>query len=100
MFREFLKDKLITERVSVEVATNRDAYMKLLSSLPDLVILNLEKVGDENPVNENLQDFFQLQNILRDLYKNQLYFLKNCLNCAKRKARISCDTDVALITSL
>ncbi len=59
MFREFLKDKLITERVSVEVATNRDAYMKLLSSLPDLVILNLEKVGDENPVNENLQDFFQ-----------------------------------------
>lgn len=59
MFRDFIRDKLVSERIEVETATNRDAYMKVINTLPDLIILNLEKEGDESPVNENLLDFFQ-----------------------------------------
>lgn len=43
MLREFLKEKLSSEKISVEVADGqRDALPKFLSLLPDLVILNIE----------------------------------------------------------
>ena len=41
LFREFLKEKLHAEKIDVDIAQgNRDAFTKLLSSLPDLVIVN------------------------------------------------------------
>lgn len=41
LFREFLKEKLITENVTVEIANGkRDAFTKLVSLLPDLVIID------------------------------------------------------------
>ena len=44
MLREFLKEKLIAEKVSVEFAeAQRDGLPKFLSLLPDLVILNVER---------------------------------------------------------
>ena len=43
MLREFLKEKLNSEKVAVEIADGqRDAIPKFLSILPDLVILNIE----------------------------------------------------------
>ena len=43
MLREFLKEKLSAEKVTVEVADGqRDALPKFLSLLPDLVIINIE----------------------------------------------------------
>lgn len=43
LFREFLKDKLSTERVSVSIAQGkRDAFTKMISLLPDLVILDVQ----------------------------------------------------------
>ncbi len=48
MLKEFLKEKLIAEKVSVEIATGyRDALTKLLSIIPDLIILNVEESVDE-----------------------------------------------------
>jgi len=42
MFREYLKEKLTDEKIGVEIAdAQRDAVPKLLSILPDLVILNI-----------------------------------------------------------
>ena len=42
MFREFLKERLATENVEVEVAIGkRDAFTKMISTLPDLVILDI-----------------------------------------------------------
>ena len=44
MFREFLKEKLTAEKVSVEIAKGkRDAFTKLISTLPDLVIIDVEE---------------------------------------------------------
>ncbi len=41
LFREFLKEKLSAEKIEVDAATgNRDAFTKLVSGLPDLVIAN------------------------------------------------------------
>ncbi len=60
LFRDFIRDKLQSEHVEVETATVRDAYMKLLNALPDLIILNIEREEDSaSPITENLQDFFQ-----------------------------------------
>jgi DNA-binding response OmpR family regulator len=43
LFREFLKDKLSTEKVSVSIAQGkRDAFTKMISLLPDLVILDVQ----------------------------------------------------------
>ena len=43
MLREFLKEKLNSEKVAVEIADGqRDAIPRFLSILPDLVILNVE----------------------------------------------------------
>ncbi|MBQ9495802.1 MAG: response regulator [Treponema sp.] len=63
MFREFLKDKFSAEKIAVTVTQGkRDAFIKMISSLPELIILeiqgNLEgvfeflkkKFGDPNAV--------------------------------------------------
>ncbi|BDC95409.1 response regulator [Treponema saccharophilum] len=59
MLRDFVKEKLSSERVEVETATNRDAYTKMINTLPDLIILNIDKHSSGNPINENIVDFFQ-----------------------------------------
>ena len=42
LFREFLKEKLSHEKVTVEIANiKRDAFTKLVSTLPDLLIIDL-----------------------------------------------------------
>lgn len=42
LFREFLKEKLSAEKVSVEMAQGRrDAFTKLVSLLPDLLIIDM-----------------------------------------------------------
>lgn len=44
IFREFVKDKLATAKVSVEIARGRrDAFTRLLSLLPDLIIIDVEQ---------------------------------------------------------
>ena len=41
LFREFLKEKLTAEKIEVEMAQgDRDAFTKLLSIMPDLLIVN------------------------------------------------------------
>ena len=48
MFREFLKEKLTEENIRVETSQgNRDAFTKMLSLLPDLVILDIENSVDD-----------------------------------------------------
>ncbi len=43
MFREFFKEKLTAEKVAVDIANGRrDAYTRLVSNLPDLVIIDVE----------------------------------------------------------
>src|SRR5574344_299911 len=43
MFREFLKEKLTAEKVAVETTNGkRDAFTKLISILPDLVIIDVQ----------------------------------------------------------
>lgn len=52
MFREFLHEKLSEENIQVETAQgHRDAFIKLSSNLPDLIILDLENSIDD------MQDF-------------------------------------------
>ena len=42
LFREFLKEKLSHEKVNVKIANiKKDANTKLVSSLPDLIIIDL-----------------------------------------------------------
>ncbi|MCI1209473.1 MAG: response regulator [Treponema sp.] len=54
LFREFLKEKLTAERVGVEIVHGRrDAFTKLISLLPDLVILDINEDFDD------LIDFLQ-----------------------------------------
>lgn len=53
MFREFLKEKLTVEKVGVEVVQGkRDAFTKLISILPDLILIDIKDSLDE------LNDFF------------------------------------------
>lgn len=43
IFMEFLKDKLLAEQIKVETAAgNRDAFQKMVSLMPDLVIVDVE----------------------------------------------------------
>ncbi|MBO4320017.1 MAG: response regulator [Treponema sp.] len=43
IFMEFLKDKLLAEQLKVETAAgNRDAFQKMVSLMPDLVIVDVE----------------------------------------------------------
>ena len=47
LFHDYLKDKLQAEQIGVETAVgNRDAYTKLLSSMADLIIIDVEKNFD------------------------------------------------------
>ena len=48
IFREFIKEKLTQEQISVDITTGkRDAWTKLITSLPDLVIMDIESdVGE------------------------------------------------------
>lgn len=42
LFREYLKEKLSTEKVSVEIAQGRrDAFTKMISTLPSLIIIDI-----------------------------------------------------------
>ncbi|NLM00940.1 MAG: response regulator [Treponema sp.] len=42
LFREFLKDKLSAERVSIDIAQGRrDAFTKMISTLPSLIVLDI-----------------------------------------------------------
>lgn len=48
IFREFLKDKLNAEKVAVTIATGRrDAFIKMLSNLPDLIILDVQDTFED-----------------------------------------------------
>ena len=43
IFMEFLKDKLLSEKIKVETAAgNRDAFQKMVNLMPDLVIVDVE----------------------------------------------------------
>ena len=43
LFRDFLKEKLTDEKIGIETATiKRDAFTKLLSTLPELIIIDVE----------------------------------------------------------
>ena len=57
MFREFLKDKLTDEKISVTVVQEkRDAIIKITSMLPDLVIYELSEFDDLQSVTEIFTD--------------------------------------------
>lgn len=57
MFREFLKDKLTDEKISVTVVQEkRDAIIKITSMLPDLVIYELSEFDDLQSVIEIFTD--------------------------------------------
>jgi DNA-binding response OmpR family regulator len=48
LFQEFLKDKLTAEKVTVIVAQGRrDAFTKIISILPDLIILDIDDESDD-----------------------------------------------------
>ncbi|MBO7124103.1 MAG: response regulator [Treponema sp.] len=48
MFREFLREKLSSENVSVEIADGRlDSFSKIIRVLPDLVIIDVEDSFEE-----------------------------------------------------
>lgn len=54
LFRDFLKQKLSLDQIEVTVSQqNRDGYTKMISTLPNLVIL------DMNETNENEMDFLE-----------------------------------------
>ncbi len=48
LFREYLKDKLVNEKITVDCASgSRDAFTKMISTLPDLMIVDAPDVlGD------------------------------------------------------
>ena len=57
MFREFLKDKLTDEKISVTIVQEkRDAIIKITSMLPDLVIYELSEFDDLQSVTEIFTD--------------------------------------------
>jgi len=48
MFREFVKEKLSSENVSVEIADGRlDSFSKIIRVLPDLIIIDVESSFEE-----------------------------------------------------
>ncbi len=48
MFREFLKEKLAAEKIEVHTAQgHRDAFLKVSSIIPDLIILDIETSVDD-----------------------------------------------------
>ena len=59
LFHEFLKDKLKSEGIEVETAEKRDAFPKLVSTLPDLVVIDIEAMKDF----AELGDFFKKKKV-------------------------------------
>lgn len=55
LFLEYIRDKLTSEQLNVDTATGRrDAYTKMITGLPDLVLINVEDdVSDYNEFFEN-----------------------------------------------
>ena len=48
MFREFLKEKLYSENVLVEIADGRlDSFSKIIRVLPDLIVIDVESSFEE-----------------------------------------------------
>lgn len=48
LFQGFLRDKVAAEQVKLEYASGREAYTKMLSLLPDLVIIEIETAITED----------------------------------------------------
>ena len=48
LFQGFLRDKVAAEQVKLECASGREAYTKMLSLLPDLVIIEIETAITED----------------------------------------------------
>lgn len=48
LFQDFLRDKVSAEQVGLECASSRDAYTKMLSILPDLIIIEIETAITED----------------------------------------------------
>ena len=42
LFQDFLRDKVATEQLDLECVNSREAYSKMLSLLPDLIIIEVE----------------------------------------------------------
>jgi len=59
LFHEFLKDKLKSEGVEVETAEKRDAFPKIVSTLPDLVVIDIEALKDF----ADLSEFFKKKKV-------------------------------------
>ena len=59
LFHEFLRDKLKGEGIEVETAERRDAFPKMVSCMPDLVILDIESFNDF----AELGDFFKKKKV-------------------------------------
>ena len=59
LFHEFLKDKLKSEGIEVETAEKRDAFPKLVSTMPDLVVIDIESMKDF----AELGDFFKKKKV-------------------------------------
>ena len=48
LYSGFLKDKLNTEKIKVGFAEiKKDAFPKMLSALPDLIIIDIEEAHDD-----------------------------------------------------
>ena len=58
LFREFLKDKLSEEKITVSITSDKqDALIKINSILPDLVIIDIDEYDDINYILELFQKF-------------------------------------------
>lgn len=55
LFMEYIKEKLTAEQLTVETASGkRDAYTKMISGLPDLILINVEnEISDYSEFFEN-----------------------------------------------
>ncbi|MBQ0039658.1 MAG: response regulator [Treponema sp.] len=43
LFQDFLRDKVAAEQITIECASARESYSKMISLLPDLIIIEIEK---------------------------------------------------------
>lgn len=59
IFKDYIADKLGAENIQVEFATERDAYVKLNSDYPDLIIVNIRKYSEKEAINPLIIDFLK-----------------------------------------
>ncbi len=59
IFKDFITDKLGAENIQLEFATERDAYVKMNSDFPDLIIVNIKKYSEEEAINPLIIDFLK-----------------------------------------